>query len=383
MRRRICVVTGSRAEYGLIRPTLWAIKNHQNLDLSLIVCGMHVSPDFGSTIEDIKADGFKIDALIKNIYPDDTGKSMAKSVGLLISELSELMANIKPHLLLALTDLGHALATAIVGVYTNIPVAHIHGGDVSGTVDESIRHAITKLSHIHFSATEKSADRIIKMGEDPWRVHVVGAPGLDSILNRQLPGRDEINRKYDIDISKKFILMIQHPDTTEVENAEKQIKETLDAIAETMYRTILIYPNADAGGRRMIKIIKEYVKKYPFINAFKNVPHPDYLSLMKHASLMVGNSSSGIIEAPSFHLPVVNIGSRQEGRERSDNVIDASYNSEDIKKAIEKALFDEDYIKKLKTVESPYGDGRAFERIVHLLNSIKIDKKLIQKRLTY
>jgi UDP-N-acetylglucosamine 2-epimerase (non-hydrolysing)/GDP/UDP-N,N'-diacetylbacillosamine 2-epimerase (hydrolysing) len=344
---------------------------------------MHVSPDFGSTIEDIKADGFKIDALIKNIYPDDTGKSMAKSVGLLISELSELMANIKPHLLLALTDLGHALATAIVGVYTNIPVAHIHGGDVSGTVDESIRHAITKLSHIHFSATEKSADRIIKMGEDPWRVHVVGAPGLDSILNRQLPGRDEINRKYDIDISKKFILMIQHPDTTEVENAEKQIKETLDAIAETMYRTILIYPNADAGGRRMIKIIKEYVKKYPFINAFKNVPHPDYLSLMKHASLMVGNSSSGIIEAPSFHLPVVNIGSRQEGRERSDNVIDASYNSEDIKKAIEKALFDEDYIKKLKTVESPYGDGRAFERIVHLLNSIKIDKKLIQKRLTY
>jgi UDP-N-acetylglucosamine 2-epimerase (non-hydrolysing)/GDP/UDP-N,N'-diacetylbacillosamine 2-epimerase (hydrolysing) len=195
MTRKVCVVTGSRAEYGLIAPVLKAIKDHPRLDLVLIACGMHLSEEFGDTYEDIEKDGLRIDARINNISGHDTGAGMAGSVGVLISEMTMIMEKIKPDFIIALTDLGHALGSAVIGVYMNIPVAHIHGGDVSGTADEPIRHAITKLSHIHFAATKESANRIIKMGEEPWRVHVSGAPGLDSILNQEPVGDDELIMK--------------------------------------------------------------------------------------------------------------------------------------------------------------------------------------------
>jgi UDP-N-acetylglucosamine 2-epimerase (non-hydrolysing)/GDP/UDP-N,N'-diacetylbacillosamine 2-epimerase (hydrolysing) len=344
---------------------------------------MHLLHDFGNTVNEIEKCGYKIDAKIENISLEDSGVDMAKSVGLVITEFSDVVMKIKPDILLALTDLGHALATAIVGVYMNIPVAHIHGGDVSGTADEPVRHAITKLSHIHFPATQKSCERIIKLGEEPWRVHVVGAPGLDSILNQDLLSRSEIYKKYGIKENEHFLLMIQHPVTTEFEEAAKQIRETLDAIAELKHQTILIYPNADAGYLRMIEVIKEYTDKFSFINAYKSIPHLEYLSLMNAADVMVGNSSSGIIEAPSFQLPVVNIGIRQQDRERADNVVDVDNNKEEIKKAIEKALYDEKFIEKVKKCKSPYGDGKAAEKIVEVLNSITIDEKMIMKRMTY
>ncbi len=383
MVRRICVVTGSRAEYGLIQPTLKAIDNHPDLELSLIVCGMHLADDFGNTYTEIENDGFKIDAKIDSIPSEDTGRAMAESVGMITTKLSKVMERIRPDFLLALTDLGHALATAIVGVYMNIPVAHIHGGDVTGTVDEPVRHAITKLSHIHFPATKKSAERIIKMGEDKWRVHIVGAPGLDSILNQDLLGKDEILKKYRVDTDETFLLASQHPVTSESDDGAKQIKETLEAIVEMNYPTVLIYPNADAGGRRMIEVIEEYAEGYPFIKPYKSIPHQDYLSLMKAAGALVGNSSSGIIESPSFHIPVVNIGTRQEGRERSENVLDVGYSKEEIIEAISKALFDKKFKEKVRNCKNPYGDGKASDRIVEVLSNIKIDKKLIQKRLRY
>ncbi len=383
MVKKICVVTGSRAEYGLIKPTLDAIEAHPFLELCLIVCGTHLLEDFGNTVGEIEKDGFKIYGRIMNIFPEDTGFSMARSVGVLTEELSKLVNKIQPDLLLALTDLGHALATSIIGTYMNIPVAHVHGGDVSGTADESVRHAITKLSHIHFPATKKSADRIIGMGEDKWRVHVVGAPGLDSALNSQLLSKDEIIKKYGLSDDDKFLLVIQHPVTTEVDQATIQIRETLDALVEIKHPVILVYPNSDAGGRRMIKTIKEYADRYPFIKTFKSIPHNEYLSLMRAAFVLVGNSSSGIIEAPSFHLPVVNIGTRQEGRERAKNIIDVVHKKEEIKKAIKKALYDEDFKKEVKKCRNPYGDGKTAERIVKILSSINIDRKLIQKRLNY
>lgn len=383
MKRKICAITGSRAEYGLIQPALKALEENPEFELLLIACGTHLSKDYGSTIEEIEKDGFEIMAKIQSTPLTDTGAAMANSVGLITQELSKIMLKNRPDIIIGLTDLGHALAAAILGVYMNIPVAHIHGGDVSGTADESIRHAITKLSHIHFPATEKSAERIIKMGEDPCRVFVVGAPGLDSILNEDLLSQDEIAKRYDLDRGVPFIIMIQHPVTTEVDEAGFQIKETLDALVELGINTVLIYPNSDAGGRRMIKMIEEYGEKYPFIKAYKSLPHIEYISLMKYASVMVGNSSSGIIEAPSFQLPVVNIGSRQEGRERAENVINVSYDKKDIIAAVNRALHDKDFRREVDNCKNPYGDGKASERIVKVLSKIEIDKKLIQKRLRY
>jgi UDP-hydrolysing UDP-N-acetyl-D-glucosamine 2-epimerase len=220
------------------------------------------------------------------------------------------------------------------------------------------------------------------MGEDPANIFVVGAPGLDSILNEELIEPKKIAKSYMLDLSKQILLVVQHPVTTEVDDASHQIRETLEAISELKHQTILIYPNADAGGRKMIEVITGY-EKYPFIKTFKSIPHKEYISLMKIASVMVGNSSSGIIETSSFGLPVVNIGSRQAGRERAENVIDVDYDKERIKTAIKKSLYDENFKEKVKKCKSPYGNGKAGVRIADVLNKIKIDKKLLQKKLTY
>jgi UDP-N-acetylglucosamine 2-epimerase (non-hydrolysing)/GDP/UDP-N,N'-diacetylbacillosamine 2-epimerase (hydrolysing) len=380
--RKIAAITGSRAEYGLAQPIFEAIDSRKNLELSLIVTGMHLSREFGYTVREIEKDGFKIAARIENLAPEDTGAAMARSIGRCILGVVDALEEIKPDILLVLTDLGHTLAGAIAGSHMNIPVAHLHGGDVSGTVDEFVRHAITKLSHIHLTATKQSAERIIKMGEEPWRVYVVGAPGLDTVLNKKLIEQEKIAKKFALDLKKPILLVVQHPVITEVEQAKTQMRETMEALFGLKEQSIVIYPNADAGGRRMIKVIEQYMK-YPFIQMYKSLPHIEYLSLMKIASVMVGNSSSGIIEAPSFHLPVVNIGTRQAGRERSTNVIDVGYNREEIVKAVKKALHDRKFRAKVKKCKNPYGDGKASQRIVKVLSKIEITPKLLQKRITY
>lgn len=377
LKRKILYVTGTRADYGLMKSVLRAIDKHPKLELTIVVTGMHLMEEFGSTVEEVKKDGFEIHE-IDATYEKDNNESMANFIGKFIQLLTKKVTEIKPDIILLLGDRGEMLAGAIVGTYLTIPIAHLAGGDITSTVDEHARHAITKLAHIHFPATEKSAERLIKMGEDPSNIFVVGAPGLDSILNEELIEPQKIAKHYKLELSKPILLAIQHP-TTEVEDASDQIHETLEAILELKHQTVLIYPNADAGGRRMIEVIK----KYPFIKAFKSIPHKEYLSLMKMASVLTGNSSSGIIEAPSFGLPVVNIGSRQEGRERAENVIDVDYNKEQIKAAIKKALYDEDFKEKVKNCKNPYGDGKAGVRIADVLNKIKIDKTLLQKKLTY
>jgi UDP-hydrolysing UDP-N-acetyl-D-glucosamine 2-epimerase len=381
MKRKILYITGTRADYGLMRSTLRDIEEHPKLELEIVATGMHLMKEFGRTINEIKKDGFTIHE-IDATYDDDNKESMANFVGKFIQLLTRKVKEIKPDIILLLGDRGEMLAGAIVGAYLTIPVAHLHGGEVTSTVDELGRHAITKLAHIHFSATENSAERIIKMGEDQSNVFVVGAPGLDSILNENLIEPTELSKKYNLELSKPILLVVQHPVTTAVNDAPDQIRETLEAISELNHQTILIYPNADAGGRRMIEVITKY-EKYPFIKTFKSIPHKEYLSLMRIASAMVGNSSSGIIEAPSFGMPVVNIGSRQEGRERAENVIDVDYDKEQIKTAIKKSLYDENFKEKVKKCKSPYGNGKAGIRIADVLNKIKIDKKLLQKRLTY
>lgn len=379
--RKILYISGTRADYGLIRETLFAIKKHPKLEVELAVTGMHLMPEFGRTIDEIKKDNFKVHK-IEAVYKRDNKESMANFIGEFVSKLAKAIQRIKPDIILVQGDRAEMLAGATVGAYLTIPVAHSHGGDITSTVDEFARHAITKLSHIHFPATKKSAERIIKMGEDKWRVFIVGAPGLDSVLSGKLFSKKDITKKYKLNLSEPVLLVLQHPITTEIKEASHQMQQTMEAIKELKNQTIVIYPNADAGGRKMIKVIEKY-RKYPFIQIYKNVFHKDYLSLMKVISVMVGNSSSGIIETPSFDLPAVNIGQRQQGRERVKNIIDINYNKEQIKKAIEKALYDKKFREKAKRCRNPYGDGKTGPRIARILSKIKIDKKLLQKQITY
>ena len=381
MKRKILYITGTRADYGLMKSVLKAIEKHPKLELEIVATGIHIMPEFGMTFNEIKKDNFKIHA-IDATYENDNKEAMASFIGKFIQQLTKKVIEIKPDIILLLGDRGEMLAGAIVGAYLTIPVAHIHGGDITSTVDEFSRHAITKLAHIHFPATEKSAERIIRMGEDPSNVFVVGAPGLDTILNEKLVEPEVLSEKYTLELSKPILLVVQHPVTTEVNDAPDHIHETLEAFLELKYQTILIYPNADAGGREMIEAIKKY-EKYPFIKTFKSIPYKAFLSLMMIASVMVGNSSSGIIEAPSFGLPVVNIGSRQKGRERAENVMDVGYDKEEIKAAIKKALYDEDFKEKVKKCKNPYGNGKAGVRIAEILSKMKTDKNLLQKKLSY
>jgi len=382
--RKIMVITGTRAEYGILKPVLNAIKRHPQLDLSLLVTGMHLSIEFGNTVKEIEKDGFNIDFKVDMLLSSDTKEAMAKSLGIGILGVVQAIEIAKPDMTLVCGDRNEPFAAAIASAYLTIPVAHLMGGDtaIGSNIDDSIRHAITKFAHIHFTATKGHAERIIKMGEDPWRVHVVGSPAIDSILyGEKIPSKD-LARKFNLDLKSPIILIAQHPTTINAKNAPNEIRETLEAIVELKHQTVLIYPNADAGGRKMIEVIKEY-KKYQFIKMFKSIPHKEYLSLMKIASVMVGNSSSGIIEAPSFGLPVVNIGIRQRGRQRGDNVINVGYNRKKIKMAIENAIRDEKFLEKVKKCKNPYGDGKTSERIVKILSEIELTPKLLQKRIIY
>ena len=309
---------------------------------------------------------------------------MAKAVSKLLDELIDEFNTNRPDIILILGDRGEPFAAAIAGTYLNIPIAHIHGGEVSGSVDESVRHAISKLSHIHFPATQLSAERLIKMGEAKERIFITGAPGLDSILNMEFASKPELCFKLGLDPSEDIIVVIQHPVTTEYipGNAKKQMSSTLKAIQRLNKQTVIIYPNSDAGGREMISEIMK-IESNPKIHVLKNLLSEDYRNLLKHSVLLIGNSSSGIIEAPSFNLPVINIGTRQARRERAGNVVDIEQDSEKIFHLANKILVNEAYRKELQNVTNPYGDGTASKKIVKVLKEIKITPELLQKVITY
>lgn len=365
MLKKVLYITGTRADYGLMHDTLELLNEDANIHLDIAVCGMHLMHEFGYSVDEIGKDNFNLHVINQTFKKDDES-SMACFIGKLIVDLTSLMCELKPDVVLLLGDRGEMLAGAIAASYLQIPVAHIHGGDISSTVDDSTRHAITKLSDIHFPATAKSASRIRQMGENPDNIYVVGAPGLDSIIKL----KDNINvndLKDKYGIVKDYILVLQHPVSLEVDEAPSQIQKTLDAVISTDYQVIVVYPNADAGGRAMIEKIKEYG-----VDAYKNIPHDDFIGLLSMASVLIGNSSSGIIESSSFKLPVINIGTRQSGREKAANVIDVDYDSKEILKALEYIGSDE-YQDILKECSNPYGDGKAGKRICEILKDIEVD----------
>lgn len=382
--RKILVITGTRAEYGILKPVLKAIKKNQKLELLLLATGMHLSSVFGYTAKEIEKDGFKIDFKVKMLLKENSKAAMAESLGKGIMGMTKVFKVAKPDVVVVCGDRSEPFAAAIAGAYLGIPVAHLLGGDsaAGSNIDDSIRHAITKFAHIHFAASKDHADRIVKLGEDRWRVFATGSPAIDSILEAKKISNEEVVKKFNLNPKKPIILVIQHPTSINSGDAGREMRETLNAIAELKHQTVLIYPNADAGSKEMIKVIQGY-KKFPFIKTFRSLSSFDYLSLMNVASAMVGNSSSGIIEASSFGLPVINIGLRQRGRKKTKNVIDVDHNKKEIKSAIEKALYDKSFRAMAKNYKNPYGDGKTGIRIADILSKIKINRKLLQKKITY
>ena len=381
MKKKICVITGTRADYGIYHSVLSKIKKVQNLQLCIVATGMHLMKEFGYTIKEIQKDGFKVNSKVNISYSKDTGDAMACSVGQAIGKLARVFNRIKPDIVMVLGDRGEMLAAAVAANYLNIPVAHIHGGEISGHIDGLLRHAITKLSHIHFPATQKSAKRILDLGEEKTRVYLAGAPALDRILKGDYTPGKELKRRYSL-LGDKLILVIQHPVSSEIKTAGLQMKETMDAVVTFKLPAIVIYPNADAGGRRMISVIKKY-SKIPYVKIYQSIAHRDYLGILRIASVIVGNSSSAIIEAPSFNLPAVNIGSRQLGREQAVNVVNIKCEKTKIKLAIKKALYDKNFIELIKKCKNPYGNGTAGAKIAKILDGIDIDSNFMQKRITY
>jgi GDP/UDP-N,N'-diacetylbacillosamine 2-epimerase (hydrolysing) len=381
MKRTIVYISGSRADYGLMRSVLFRINSHPNMELHIAATGMHLLPEFGNTIDEIHKDGFTCHR-VEATQDRDSKESMALFIGCFIRRFVPLVGEIKPDFILLLGDRGEMLGGAIAGAYLGIPVVHIHGGEITGTVDEIARHAITKLSHIHLPATEESAQRIIRMGEDPATVHVVGAPGLEQINEQDLLAPADVSRKYHLDCKKPVILVIQHPVTLEGGNPAYQMRQTLEAIRELDEQSLVIYPNADAGGRAMIDEIRKF-ERLPKLQVFPTLGHKDFLSILRISSVLVGNSSSGIIEAPSFGIPVVNIGSRQDGRTRGKNVIESGYDKAEIKSAITYALQNTEFRERAKNAKNPYGYGNSSSLIVDILEKTPITPDLVQKRLAY
>lgn len=381
-KRKIVVITGARADYGRMKSVLDAIKKHPKLELSLVVTGMHLLPELGNTQKYIEEDGFEINAKVP-MYSDeeDDGAAMAKSLAKCVEGMVDSFKSIRPDICLVTVDRVESLATVIPAAFMNIPIAHIQGGEVTGTIDESIRHAVTKMSHIHFPANQDAADRIIKMGEDPRYVFMVGCPYLDIIHNLHYDTRDELVKQFNLDASKPLVLFVQHPVTTEAEESANNFLNTLAAIKKFDVETIMICPNIDAGGKRIIQKMEEQGIKY-----YQSLPFKDYLNLMNIADVMIGNSSSGIREAPTFKLPAVNVGTRQQGRLRACNVIDVGYDVESIAAGVEKALHDKEFRKQLENCKNPYDsfeDGKSGERIAKILSEIDLEKLPIQKKITY
>lgn len=380
--RSVAVVTGTRAEYGLLKPVIEAIRRRE-MEVHILAAGMHLSRKHGYTVDEILKDGFSVAGRVEMGGDGDGVGEMAVGLGRGIIGVTQILERLRPSFVLVLGDRSEALAGAISGAYLNMVVAHIHGGEVSkGCIDESIRHAITKFSHLHFAATEESAERIRRLGEKPRHVFVVGAPGLDAIASLPPVSRSQVLGKFHLREGSPVLMVVQHPVTQQAGEAGDQMRTTLDAVKEIDGQVVLIYPNNDAGSDAMISVI-EGGDLGADVHIYRNLDHSDYLELMRVASVIVGNSSSALIEAPSFRLAAVNVGIRQKGRLRAANVIDVPHDKEAILKAIRKALFDEGFREGLLKIRNPYGDGRASVRIAEVLHDVEIDEDLCQKQITY
>ena len=384
-KRRVLGVTGIRSEYDIMSSVFRAIAGHPDLDLQLVVTGAHLSEAYGNTIDEIRADGFVVVDEIESLLNGDQASFRVKGLAIQLQGLVQTVARIKPDILLVLGDREEAMTTALVGAYMNIPVAHIAGGDrVIGNVDDQVRHAVTKLAHLHFVTNPESKERILRLGEQPFRVFDVGNPGLDRLLEVPVIDASELTRRLGFAIvdGEPLVMLIQHVLSTEIDQAYEQMKVSLEAVRELGIKTVLSYPNSDAGGQQMIRAIREY-ETLPFLYTAKNIPRLDFVNLMRRASCLLGNSSAGILEAPLLKLPVINVGNRQRGRLHAENVQFVPHDKDRIVEAVRQATFDLEYRKTVAVCSNPYGDGQSSARIAELLASTPLDDKLLIKDITY
>jgi UDP-N-acetylglucosamine 2-epimerase (non-hydrolysing)/GDP/UDP-N,N'-diacetylbacillosamine 2-epimerase (hydrolysing) len=381
--RKIAVITGTRAEYGHLFWTIKGIHESPELELQLVVTGMHLSPEFGMTIKEIEKDGFPITERVEMLLSSDTESAISTSMGLGMIGFANVYERLKPDIIVVLGDRFEVLSAVSASIPFRIPVAHIHGGETTeGVIDEPIRHSISKMSHVHFPTTKKYEKRILQMGEFAGNVFCFGAPSLDNIYNLNLMKKEDLLCNLDLPQDKKIGVVTYHPVTLEKGTSETQISELLNALKRfTDVFWVFTAPNADTEGRILMKKIDEFVKRYPEKGKlFINLGQVRYLSLLKYVCVMVGNSSSGIIEAPSFKLPVVNVGERQQGRIRAQNVIDIAECKEHIIfHAIERALSSK-FKNSLSGLESPYGKGDSSSKIVAKLKEINLGERLIKKK---
>ena len=377
---KICLVTGTRAEYGLLRWLMDGIQQSSKLELQIVATGMHLSPEFGLTYQEIENDGFKIDKKIEMLVSSDSANGIVKSMGLGMIGFADALTELKPDLIVVLGDRYEIFSAVAAAMIFRTPVAHLHGGEATeGLIDESIRHSITKMSHLHFVAAEEYRKRVIQLGEQPDNVFLVGGLGIDNIIKLNLLGRKDFEKSIDFKLGIKNLLITFHPVTLEKNTSEKQMNEILMAL-KGLKNTHLIFtmPNADTDGRIIFKMIEDFVNNHPHAKSFTSLGQLRYLSSIKHVDGVIGNSSSGLVEVPTFKKGTINIGDRQRGRIKAESVIDCKPTTKSISDAIKK-LYSSEFQEKLKTVKNPYGSGGASEAIVKTLENISL-KTILKKK---
>jgi UDP-N-acetylglucosamine 2-epimerase (non-hydrolysing)/GDP/UDP-N,N'-diacetylbacillosamine 2-epimerase (hydrolysing) len=379
MKRIIAVLTSSRADYSHLYWPLRDLSENENVDLRIIALGSHLSPEFGNTIQEIEKDGFQIDSRIECLLSSDTDVGMAKTIGVATLSLADLLGKMRPHLLLLIADRYEMLAPAAVALALRIPVAHIEGGEVTeGAIDDAVRNALTKLSHIHFTSTAAARERVIALGEEEWRVHRAGAPSLDHLRRQPLLSRKEIEQQLQLNLQTPTILVAYHP-VTIARDTLQEAAALFTALGSLTEQILFCYPNADAGSRELIDRTKSFIASRGHGKIFTNLDAVTYLSILRQVDMLVGNSSSGIMESASFALPTVNVGLRQQGRERPRNVLDADADVNSILQAIDRARTRE-FRESLAGMANPYGEGYASETIVRVLTTVPLSQTLLMKR---
>jgi len=384
--RKVLAVTGIRSDYDIMSSVFRAIDRHPELSLEVCVTGAHLSAAFGETVNQIRADGFVIADEVESLINGDRKSSRLRGAAIQLLGMIQCAERVRPDFLLVLGDREESLTTAAMGAYMDIPTAHVGGGDkVIGNVDDQVRHAVTKLAHIHFPTSALSAERILKLGEEPFRVFNVGNPGLDRLRTEPEMSRAELFAWYGFPLpwlEKPLLMVVQHVISSEVEHGYEQMKATMEALAALGYPTVISRPNSDAGSRGVVQAITEF-EHLEHIRVFHHVPRLEFVNTLRQAACLLGNSSLGILEAPFLRLPTINVGNRQKGRLHADNVIFVDHEPTAILAAINRCLFDEAFKKRVKEGDNPFGDGYSSEKMAEILSTIPIDKKLLFKELTY
>jgi GDP/UDP-N,N'-diacetylbacillosamine 2-epimerase (hydrolysing) len=379
--RHICVWSGKRGGFGALTPTMQEIARRPGLRLSLVVTDQHLYERFGRTIAEVE-ERFPVAAAIDMEQRGDTNRDRARAVGVCLAKSADVLADLAPDVLLVIGDRGEVFAACIAAHNLRIVIAHVQGGDLSGSLDEPVRHAITKLAHVHFPSTERSAERIRRMGEEAWRIHVAGDTHIDQILMGRATTAADLRQRYDLPEGAPVLLVLQHPDSTVPEESGAQMSETLGAVLSFQLRTLIVYPCSDQGYEGIIQEIERH-RRAPGVSIHRNIPAEDFIGLQSMAACLIGNSSAGLIEAPYFHLPAVNVGDRQIGREHGANVLHVPAERNAIAAAIGRALGDHDFHDGMRASPAPFGDGMAYRRITDVLASLELGDRVLNKRMTY